>query len=364
MFRSGNHAVGLTYGAMLLGAVVGIAFYAGSCALSFEDNTKDNSAGGTGSTSSPQGSNGSGASPCSDGKQNGDETDVDCGGNCLKRCETDQKCNTPTDCQSSICTGGKCVVPTCSDSIKNGNEGDIDCGGMCPNRCGDGQACAVAGDCQNGVCTDMKCQAPTCSDGFKNGTETSADCGSGCPLKCYGQSCSSNGDCNSKACGGGLCRFAIAVPCTEDAECATIFCKQKGAAKDGTCALCTQDGDCKSQQCQQANGICKIETGAPCSGDGTACAIGQCNNNLCVFFDGANCSVDAECLGLHCASDSDGGGPFCTVCKDNGDCTAVKDGICNATSGKCLLPAGAYCGPSTNQCVAGKPCTGFPSKCQ
>ncbi len=66
---------------------------------------------------------------CDDGLQNGDETDVDCGGSQCPAC------------------------PTCFDGIQNGNETDVDCGGSdCP-------AC------------------PTCFDGVQNGNETDVDCG-------------------------------------------------------------------------------------------------------------------------------------------------------------------------------------------
>lgn len=66
---------------------------------------------------------------CDDGIQNGNETDVDCGG---------------PDCPA---------CPTCDDGIQNGNETGVDCGGPdCP-------AC------------------PTCFDGIQNGNETGVDCG-------------------------------------------------------------------------------------------------------------------------------------------------------------------------------------------
>ncbi|MEL6141401.1 MAG: T9SS type A sorting domain-containing protein, partial [Bacteroidota bacterium] len=66
---------------------------------------------------------------CTDGIQNGQETDIDCGG---------------PDCPA---------CPTCDDGILNGNETDVDCGGPdCP-------AC------------------PTCTDGIQNGQETGVDCG-------------------------------------------------------------------------------------------------------------------------------------------------------------------------------------------
>ena len=73
---------------------------------------------------------------CDDGIQNGDETDVDCGGLSCDPC------------------------PTCTDGIQNGNETDVDCGGPdcdpCPSTCTDGE--------QNGDETGIDCGGPDCVD--------------------------------------------------------------------------------------------------------------------------------------------------------------------------------------------------------
>ena len=45
---------------------------------------------------------------CTDGRQNGDETDVDCGGSCTTKCAPGKHCALSTDCQSGICMGGVC----------------------------------------------------------------------------------------------------------------------------------------------------------------------------------------------------------------------------------------------------------------
>ncbi len=73
---------------------------------------------------------------CTDGIQNGNETGVDCGGDC-----------------STVC-------PTCTDGIQNGNETGVDCGGDCPDACA------------------------TCDDGIQNGNETGVDCGGDCDAIC------------------------------------------------------------------------------------------------------------------------------------------------------------------------------------
>jgi PKD repeat protein len=48
---------------------------------------------------------------CSDGKQNNDETDVDCGGSECAKCESDAACGIDSDCASDQCMDKVCVVP-------------------------------------------------------------------------------------------------------------------------------------------------------------------------------------------------------------------------------------------------------------
>ncbi len=113
---------------------------------------------------------------CSDGKKNGDETDVDCGGSCPKKCADGEGCSIGTDCADSVCeaecdgllcfpgTRDKTCRPAeCSDGQKNGNETDVDCGGTTCPQCAVQQACKVNGDCQSNVCTANKCVAAACS---------------------------------------------------------------------------------------------------------------------------------------------------------------------------------------------------------
>ena len=97
-------------------------------------------------------------------------------------------------------------APTCSDGIQNGSETDVDCGGgTCPT-CANGKHCIAGSDCASHVCTGGVCQAATCSDGVKNGNETGVDCGGGtCPTCPNGQGCNVNSDCSSGHCVGGVC---------------------------------------------------------------------------------------------------------------------------------------------------------------
>src|SRR5262249_23538246 len=125
------------------------------------------------------------------------ETDVDCGGLTCPPCPTNGACMTYKDCASLVCTppsgGGKCTAPTCMDGRQNGTETDIDCGGPgCP-RCGDTLGRPQANDCLSGVrkASGMGgdvCVAVSCTDGVPNGCETHTDCGytpdggSTCPM--------------------------------------------------------------------------------------------------------------------------------------------------------------------------------------
>ena len=71
------------------------------------------------------------APACDDGLQNGDESDVDCGGTCAG-CDDGSACALDADCASDVCEAGACVAgPSCDDGVQNGNEIGVDCGGDC-----------------------------------------------------------------------------------------------------------------------------------------------------------------------------------------------------------------------------------------
>ncbi len=149
------------------------------------------------------------APSCGDGQQNGDETDVDCGGSCAP-CDPGRRCTISGGCVSSVCTGGVCQQASCSDQVKNGDETGADCGGSC-GPCPDGEGCQVAVDCTSQVCSSDVCQVPSCSDRTKNGTETDVDCGGGACGPCpAGDVCQSDSDCaTGTLCDGQKCRTVV-----------------------------------------------------------------------------------------------------------------------------------------------------------
>lgn len=147
---------------------------------------------------------------CSDHVQDGDETDVDCGGNCPPcgprlGCLIDADCS-PTAAGCDVTSGGCycdsvafiCVHSHCYDHVKDADESDGDCGGATCVLCAVGQACASDADCTSAACdaVSLTCIADPCSDHQKDGTESDVDCGGLLCLWCaVGQHCSDNGDC-------------------------------------------------------------------------------------------------------------------------------------------------------------------------
>ncbi len=113
------------------------------------------------------------------------------------------QCSDGSECQSLSCKSGKCTPVTGgnpTDNIKNGDETDVDCGGSAP-KCADGKSCEVADDCESDICTGGKCRAPSPDDGAKNGDETDVDCGGSKAPKCaVDKSCETHDDCESSAC--------------------------------------------------------------------------------------------------------------------------------------------------------------------
>ncbi|TNF25669.1 MAG: DUF4215 domain-containing protein [Deltaproteobacteria bacterium] len=74
----------------------------------------------------------------------------------------------------------------CTDGFQNSEESDVDCGGPVCSACADGDTCLAASDCASLVCTGGVCQVPTCSDGVQNGDEVGRDCGGSCGADCAG----------------------------------------------------------------------------------------------------------------------------------------------------------------------------------
>jgi hypothetical protein len=98
---------------------------------------------------------------CADHTKDGDETDIDCGGAMCPGCALGDACKQPSDCANDICDlmTHFCIGNQCADHRQDGLESDVDCGGGC-KACLVGQKCNGNGDCAPGhTCNSSKlCQ--------------------------------------------------------------------------------------------------------------------------------------------------------------------------------------------------------------
>ena len=317
---------------------------------------------------------------CANGDRDQDETGTDCGGVCLledKQCGDGAGCESDDDCISGTCAwdgaAGTCI--SCSDGVQNGDETDVDCGGSSCQRCRsaqpDGtpaQMCAGDSDCVEGMCRrggvgGMTRMCMSCFNGVRDYLEGDADCGTGCPRLCPNTepptSCFTDGDCVSGYCrqGGrgspgtsdptGSCVEVDTALCTDGALTAEL---ETGVDCGGDCRAlgflcganegCMDDNDCAGGVCDDSGtdnnndlGACvSCDDGAQ-NGDETGVDCGGAECGSCP--DGVGCTGDSDCQSGQCTSGT------CTSC-DNG----LLDGDETGTDcGGATCRALSLCGP-------------------
>ncbi len=255
---------------------------------------------------------------CTDGKRDGDEVGVDCGGVCPQKCDgeacaADGECKsrvclnlvcapkgtktcgvgtaTPCidgvlceqdkDCASLYCAGNLCTAPDAAshqDGRSNAGETGIDCGGAvrATTPCAAGQACVSGDDC-TGLCTNNRCVAPTAADGKKNNGESDVDCGGpNAPTCLVGALCATGGDCLTGVCLAATSKCSAPQAGLKDANETDIDCGGPGIHERGynydapRCPLakaCAANTDCGSGICSQTQKICIF---APSCANGSA----------------------------------------------------------------------------------------------
>lgn len=96
-------------------------------------------------------------SQCADHHRDGLESDVDCGGGLCTPCPTGMGCSIDYDCATTACdaVSRTCLPDPCFDHRQDGVETDVDCGGsVCAARCAVGWSCTNTSDCVSGhVCS-------------------------------------------------------------------------------------------------------------------------------------------------------------------------------------------------------------------
>jgi hypothetical protein len=262
-------------------------------------------------------------------------------------------CVEDKDCpETDICDPAhQCVPPSCTDGVQNGAESDVDCGGACA-RCPNGKGCASDADCAAGLChpIDHVCGAPTCTDARKDGDETDVDCGGSCPPCRAIAECRVDADCQSRACYSGLPHRCLMDHCLDghqDFDETARDCGGPTCAKCMDFDTCKQDSDCQSGHCPPEHGWCLTATCFDGVRDGSETDV-DCGGGLCAACAlGHQCGIDYDCatnacdfLSLTCVmdpctdhrrengeTDIDCGGPLCGAtcragqnCLQNADC--------------------------------------------
>ncbi|MBM4783538.1 MAG: hypothetical protein GQE15_38175, partial [Archangiaceae bacterium] len=274
--------------------------------------------------------------PCDDGRKNGMEADVDCGGaGVCARCTRDQACTTGADCLSGVCGGnGRCVASLCEDGVKGQQETDVDCGGptcpACQVLTEPGPQCAADSDCAGSFCSNdgvapKRCTRDLCRDGRVTGTESDVDCGAseGCQGCSVGKRCTGPSDCASGACHAttGLC---VANTCVDGARTGDESDVDCGGSCPTKCAL--------NQQCnftQRGNADCASNV---CSTPPFSGAPGRCVATTCENLRG-----DADEIGVDCSGACAAKCPVGQTCRfGQNDC--VTAAVCSATTRRCEPP--------------------------
>ena len=84
-----------------------------------------------------------------------------------------EECDDANLDETDTCTAA-CKTPTCSDEAKNGTESDLDCGGACM-KCGLGNTCQANADCSQGLCIAGTCSIARSCKQIKEAAPNSKD---------------------------------------------------------------------------------------------------------------------------------------------------------------------------------------------
>ncbi|HUJ24865.1 MAG TPA: hypothetical protein VLW85_02525 [Myxococcales bacterium] len=328
---------------------------------------------------------------CTDDAQNGDETDVDCGGSCSP-CGATLKCGKASDCASTLCVNNACDCPpgqhvqatSCVDNS------DTACGKPpvdCTTAFSGGQGVCNA---QAGACVLTSCNSGAHLCGGACASDTSAQT---CGLSCSPCTAPANGSatCDSGACGiecnpafhvnGASCDADSNTACGSPTnDCTAAFangtgtCTPSTASTPAACSLsgcntgyhavgeaCVSDAvnacagvDCTDAAHQDAHGT------MTCAG-GT-CEVASCNQGYHPNSSSTACDVSSDtCCGpgpgcKNCQTSFTNGAGVCAVngSTPNGACTVST---CSAgfhpdgSTNSCAANSNTACGSPTNDCT-------------
>jgi len=288
---------------------------------------------------------------CHDGFKDNGETDVDCGGGATTGCGTcdlGKGCgNANANCTSMVCNfvTGLCVSTACADGRVDGAESDVDCGGGTCMACDAGKICKQNGDCGSAACdfgpSPHKCVTDQCADHHLDGNETDVDCGGGTCMTCaLGKSCGASSDCMSGYCDPSSHKCAcggVGQACCGGAQCTQVADLCTGAISCSSANICVQASpvtcppatdDCHAAgSCSPSSGMCSAQTPL----NGTTC--NRAANDQCWVANTSTCSSGTCSGGTHVADRCNGNNV--ETCNNNAwstkqSCSSgCTNGVCN-----------------------------------
>jgi len=269
------------------------------------------------------------------------------------------ECNDVSDCAATwLCVAGDCVPPQCSNGQQDGTESDVDCGGLDCSACPNSLSCNTLDDCFSKFCDAGTC-TPCLDDGECAAAGDFYCAGGSClPKKPLGDACGAGNHCLSGNCPSddGVC---CDVSCTSTCE---ACLSAKSGSPNGTCELVTTQTD-PDTECTDAGAATCDSNGMGCTGSSNACILypngavcispvcgagqqttaGQCNGT-----GTCNAGSSSGCAPYVC----NGGGTAClTTCGSDGDCLGTH--YCDG-GGSCQQKKvnGIVCG-GANECANG-----------
>lgn len=293
--------------------------------------------------------------PCDDGTS-ADAAVCDGLGACVE-------CNGNADCTFDVnateCSNNECVPATCNDGIENGDETDVDCGGSC-NQCIDGDTCALDADCVSLFCDNLVCTAcggdGDCAD-LAGHYCSGGDC---VPKLVNGDTCTGANQCVSDFCVSEPSQAGVCC----NTLCDAIDCQSCRAAdtggNNGACLPITGGAD-PYNECTQAVNAQHCE-GNACSGTSAACAAAP-NGHVCRNeVTSPACDLAETCNGtaLTCPANSFKlAGAACGDSTNNPPCNLADTcaggaNVCNAN----LAGSGTNCGSGPTECSGQDTCNG------
>jgi len=260
------------------------------------------------------------------------------------------ECVQDGDCPGeATCRGLSCVGFACDDTVLNGDETDVDCGGDTCDPCADGQMCNVAGDCVSGFCESGTC-APCTTTADCTTASTWCDAGVCSPQQVDGEPCGVADSCLSGFCADGFC---CDTACSGVCEGCSMMLT---GAMDGVCTpyalFDDPEMECPMGEHCQGDGTCgTCGLGVtPVGGSCPAECTGGCNNDVCVIDCNAQNGCKSDTITCPAGFDCEvqcGGQQGC----DGAAITCPADHECNVA-----CSAQQACRDATVACSTNGPC--------